>query len=109
MTIDEAKKRALEIRKRYAKSEKSWWGREWTAQDLALGFAGDLGDLVQLIQAKEGIRPPVEDLDAKLEHELADCFWCVLVLANEYNIDIEKTFIGTMDDLEKRLKQSTEA
>lgn len=104
MTISDAKKRALEIRKHYAELEKARSGKEWSAQDLALGFAGDLGDLVKLIQAKGGIRPPVEDLDAKLEHELADCLWCVLVLANEYNIDIESAFVSTMDNLEQEIK-----
>lgn len=104
MTISDAKKRALEIRKLYAELEKARSGKEWAAEHLALGFAGDLGDLVKLIQAKEGIRPPVEDLDAKLAHELADCLWCVLVLASEYNVDIESAFASAMDDLEQQIK-----
>jgi NTP pyrophosphatase (non-canonical NTP hydrolase) len=52
---------------------------------------GDVGDLAKLVQAKEGIRE-IANVDEKLAHELADCLWCVLVLANKYHIDLEGAF-----------------
>ena len=66
------------------------------------GFVGDVGDLVKLVMAKEGIRE-VENVDDKLKHELADCLWSILVIASNYGIDIEKSFMETMDELEKRI------
>ncbi len=63
------------------------------------GFVVDVGDLMRLVMAKSGIRR-VEDVDGKLEHELADCLWSVLVLSKLYGVDIEKAFLRTMDDLE---------
>lgn len=94
--------RALEIRTKYAALEKQKLGREWSRAELAQGFVGDVGDLMKLVMAKEGLREK-ENVDELLEHELADCLWSVLVIANEYDVDIEKAFMKTMDELEARI------
>lgn len=39
----------------------------------------------------------------KLEHELADCLWSVIVLSNLHGIDLESSFMETMDRLEEHL------
>ena len=51
-----------------------------------LGFLGDVGDLAKLVQGKEGVRPR-DDLDEAFAHELADCLWCVMTLADSYGVD----------------------
>jgi len=94
--------RAIEVRNKYSKLEKKHNGREWTRSELAQGFVGDVGDLMKLVMAKEGIRE-IDDVDKKLAHELADCLWSVLVLANKYEIDIEDAFLKTMDELDRKL------
>jgi len=94
--------RARVIREKYAQLEKTNYGREWTGEELALGFMGDVGDLAKLIQAKEGIRGTA-DVDDALAHELSDCLWSVIVLADKYSIDLEKSFAKTMDELDNRL------
>jgi hypothetical protein len=38
---------------------------------------GDVGDLMKLVMAKEGARE-IQDVDEKLQHELAACLWSVL-------------------------------
>ena len=96
-------KRALELHDRYAKVETARSGRAWTRDQLAQGFVGDVGDLTKLVMAKAGARP-IENVDAKLAHELADCLWSVLVLAKLYDVDLEKAFLTTMDELEAKLK-----
>ena len=94
--------RAEEIRKKYdelnAKNGKDVWG----AKDYAMGFVGDVGDLMKLVMAKENIRD-VDDLDAKLTHELADCLWSTLILANHYGIDLGEQFQKTMDEIERKI------
>ena len=94
--------RARTIRQRYAAYETERYGRNWTDEEIALGLVGDVGDLVKLIQSKNGIRA-IEDVDSKLEHELADCLWSIMVLARAYDIDLEQAFVKTMNDLEQRL------
>jgi NTP pyrophosphatase (non-canonical NTP hydrolase) len=61
-----------------------------------------VGDLAKLVQGKAGVRPR-DDLDSALAHELADCLWCVLTLADAYGIDLESAFDDTMDSLSQHL------
>ncbi len=94
--------RARTIRQKYAEFEINRNGREWTGEELALGFVGDVGDLMKLIQTKEGIRV-ADNVDDALAHELSDCLWSVIVLADKYGVDLEKSFNKTMDELDSRL------
>ena len=96
--------RALEVRSKYSELERKKYGKEWNNGQIAQGFVGDVGSLMKLVMAKEGIRD-MEDVDKKLAHELADCLWSVLVLANKYGVDIEKSFLDTMNDLDKRIDE----
>ena len=100
--IKDLQSRALEIRHKYSELEKSKYGRGWTNEELVLGLVGDIGDLTKLVVAKEGMRETV-DLDNKLAHEISDCLWSLLVLAAQYDIDVETVFLKTMDELEARL------
>ena len=52
--------------------------------------------------AKHGLRE-MDDVDAKLAHELSDCLWSVLVLADKYGIDLQQEFLKTMETLDKRI------
>ena len=94
--------RAIEIRESYAKFEKENYGQEWTISECALGFVGDVGDLMKLIMAHEGVRK-IPDLDRKLAHEFADCLWSIIVLAQKCGVNLEESFLKTMDELETKL------
>src|SRR5476651_1664927 len=102
MELAELTRRALEIRARYAALETARTGRPWSRAELAQGFVGDVGDLMKLLMAKDG-RRTIAGLDARLAHELADCLWSVLVLAQACEVDLEKAFLQTMSELETRL------
>ena len=95
-------RRAMEIRQQYAALEQQRYGRSWSREEVALGFVGDVGDLVKLVMAQEGVRG-IDDSAAKLAHELADCLWSVCVLAELYGIDLEQAFVRTMDELEQQI------
>ena len=103
MEFKELTQRALDIREMYAQLEEKRAGRTWTREELAIGFVGDVGDLMKLVMAKEGIRN-IPDVQNKLAHELADCLWSILVLAQEYGIDLEEAFTQTMNDLENHIE-----
>lgn len=72
--------RAVQVRERYAEFERQRFGKNWSREEIALGFVGDVGDLMKLVQAQEGVRE-IPDSRSKLAHELADCLWSVLVLS----------------------------
>ena len=94
---------AMNIRKKYSQLSINKTGKEWTRAEIAQGFVGDVGDLMKLVMAKEGIRE-IDNVDEKLKHELSDCLWSILVLANEYDIDLEESFVNTRSDLGARFE-----
>ena len=94
--------RARAVRALYAAQELERHGRSWTTEEVFLGMLGDVGDLAKLVQGKAGVRPR-EDLDEALAHELSDVLWCVLVLADAYDVDLEAAFLDTMADLTEHL------
>ena len=102
MDFHQMQDRARAVRARYADVEAATYGRSWTTEEIMLGFLGDVGDLAKLVQGKAGVRPR-EDLDEALAHELADCLWSVLTLADAYDVDLVGAFTATMDELEQVL------
>ena len=92
--------RALALRRVLEDHERQKFGRAWSREELALGLVGDIGDLAKLIQAAEGVRE-IEGIRAKLEHELADVLWSVIVIADQYDVDLEASFVRTMDGIEQ--------
>ena len=99
--------RALTIRKLYEDKEKLLYGSSWTSEEIALGFVGDVGDLAKLVVAENGKRK-IENSKEKLEHEISDCLWSLIVLAHLHQIDIEKSFLKTMDELKNHLLEMKE-
>jgi NTP pyrophosphatase (non-canonical NTP hydrolase) len=103
MNFEALQQRAVEIREQYAELERREYGRPWTNADIALGFVGDVGDLVKLVMAENGVRS-IPDARSKLAHELADCLWSILVLAHLHDVDLEQAFLQTMDELEEYIE-----
>lgn len=96
--------RARIIRGKFAAYETRTYGREWTTEELALGLMKDVGDLAMLVQASEGVRL-VTNLDEALGHELSDCLWSVITLADRLGIDLQAAFTRTMDELDQQLSR----
>jgi NTP pyrophosphatase (non-canonical NTP hydrolase) len=94
--------RAREIRALYVAQSRRAGTRPWGPAELAQGFVGDVGDLMKLVMAKEGLRP-AKNLDAALAHELADCLWSILLLADIYGVKLEPVFLATMRTLGRKL------
>ena len=107
MDFQDILQRATQIRQKYAALEQKRHGSSWTNEELALGFVGDVGDLAKLVVAMEGKRD-IPDVQSKLAHELADCLWSVIALANAYNINIEQAFLQTMNDLDSHISNAME-
>ena len=105
MNITELTERAMQVHACFAEAARRRGQREWSREQIMQGFVGDVGDLMKLVMAKSGARE-INDVDAKLSHELADCLWSVLVLAKLYGVDLNDCFLRTMDELERDLKQA---
>ncbi|HSA99838.1 MAG TPA: MazG nucleotide pyrophosphohydrolase domain-containing protein [Anaerolineales bacterium] len=106
MEFQQLMKRALEIRKQFEAKEREQFGSAWNSEEIALGFVGDVGDLAKLTIAVNGKRN-IPNSKEKLEHELADCLWSVIVLSHIHGIDLENSFVNTMNELEKYLSENS--
>lgn len=107
MLLSELSARAVAVRRLYDAQAERHGRRPWSPAEFAQGFAGDLGELMKLVMARQGLRPAPAgktDLDAALAHELSDCLWSVLVLADVHGIDLGAAFTQTMNELETRLR-----
>ncbi|MBI2552669.1 nucleotide pyrophosphohydrolase [Candidatus Uhrbacteria bacterium] len=106
MEFHEIIKRARAIKKAYAKLNYREGNKVWGASEYTQGLVGDVGDLMKLIMAKKGLRfSAEEDVSAALKHELADCLWSVLIIADELGINLEKEFVATMNKLENKITE----
>ena len=105
MEFSELSELARGVRAKYAAVERERYGRSWSREEIMLGFLGDVGDLAKLVQGKEGVRPR-DDLDEAFAHELADCLWCVMTLADSYGVDLEDAFVSTMKELDEVLDET---
>ena len=94
--LGDLQKRALEIASRYDQLNIKREGKTWERERFVKGFAKDVSDLLDIVNA-----PELDD--AKLQHELADCLWSVLVIAHKYDVDMGQAFYKTMDELDERL------
>lgn len=105
MTYKELLDAAIRVREKYNQLNVRENGQAWDGDKLMAGFVGDVGDLSKIVMAKNGYRH-LDDVDEKLKHELADCLWSILVLANHYDIDLETQFTKSMDELEARVDRA---
>ncbi len=104
MDIRDLAQKAVYIKSLYTKMEKEKYGTTWTDAHVMEGFIVDVGELMEVVMAKQGIRS-MADVDERLAHELADCLYSVFILADRYGVDIEASFLSTMQQLEDRLSQ----
>ena len=107
MKYRELEESALKLNELYEELEIKLYGRVWTTEELALGFVGDIGDLAKLIQANAGIRN-IDGFKSKLGHELADCLWSVIVLANKCDVDLEAEFSKNIRELMEYVSKELE-
>jgi len=105
MEFQKLMEHAIEIRRQYEVKEKQLYGSVWNSEEIALGFVGDVGDLAKLIVAENGKRN-IPNSKEKLAHELSDCLWSVIVLAHIHNIDLENSFMNTMNELAQHLAEN---
>ena len=97
--------KALAIRDHYDKLQKASGHMTWNAQDRMAGFVADVGDLSKLIMVKHGSRSGPKDIDGALAHELSDCLWSIMVIADELDIDLEKSFAAWTDEMHERIER----
>jgi NTP pyrophosphatase (non-canonical NTP hydrolase) len=105
MEFNEMAAKAREVNRLYDELNEEEGHAKWGLHDYALGFAEDLGTLARLIMMKSGIRKKTDGLDEKLRHEVCDCLWSTIRLADALGVDLEEEFPRQMDKLAKRIRE----
>jgi NTP pyrophosphatase (non-canonical NTP hydrolase) len=91
---------ALEIKSVYKKK-----GYKWNVEDYFQGFVADVGELGKLLQIKKGLRKnKFSNINKEIEHEISDCLWSIIIIANELKIDLGKSFTRTMREIKEKEK-----
>jgi NTP pyrophosphatase (non-canonical NTP hydrolase) len=107
MELQKLVNRAMDLRTQYEKKEKQLYGSPSTDEDIAEGLLADANNLVKLVMAQHGKREIMNSTE-KLGPQLSHCLWSVIVLAKMYNVDLEQSFMETMDKLENHLLETQE-
>ncbi len=102
MQLQELIKKANQLKDKYNSVHKENGEPQWGVTEYTQRFVGDVGKLMKLIMAKQDFYN-YENLDDKIKHELADCLYSIMVIASELNIDLEKSFMETMDELKNKM------
>lgn len=104
--LDAAREQAREVRDLYEILEQRINGNVWSTHELMLGFTNDVGTVGRLILAKDGTWDIDGDVDAQLQHKLAESLWWVIVLADRLGIDIGAAYETTMRDIREGLTKA---
>ena len=105
MELQKLVNRAMDLRRQYEVKEKELYGSPSTDEDIAQGLAADVNNLMKFISAERGKRV-IPNSKEKLEAQLAHCLWSIIVLAKMHNVDLEQSFMETMDRLENHLLET---
>jgi len=97
--------RAMDLRRQYEVKEKHLYGSPSTDEDIVQGLLGDVNNLGKLVMAEHG-KLKIPNSKEKLESQLSHCLWSVIVIAKIHNIDLEQSFMETMDRLENHLLET---
>lgn len=103
MDLKDLTQKAREVKEAYAVLNKKKGQNSWGVSEYTQGFVGDDGDLVKLVMAKENYRGNKENIDNQIAHELSDCLWSILIIADELKINIEPEFLKTMEELKLKI------
>jgi NTP pyrophosphatase (non-canonical NTP hydrolase) len=102
--FDQLYQKAMAVKQSYNQLNIDKGEKKWTYREYVEGLVGDVGTLMKLVMAKENFRGhKEEDLDKAITHEVIDCLWAILVIADELEIDLEKKFPEEMDKLLERI------
>jgi hypothetical protein len=103
-----ARDRALAVRALYEVLEERFNGKTWSMHELMIGFSSDVGYIGRLLLAHDGTWPIDADVEAELEHKLAESMWWLFVLADKLDIDLDDAFAATMTTMHESLTASIE-
>ncbi len=80
------------------------WDKTWDVKDLLLNITEEGGEMWNLIKwiDNEKQRKIAEEHKQEVEDYIGDTLFLILKIANQANVDVEKSFKDTMNEYEQR-------
>jgi NTP pyrophosphatase (non-canonical NTP hydrolase) len=74
-------------------------GRDWNPFVMVTDILEEAGEVASVVKGLEGFKPPEKPKTKEmLATELSDLLYIIFVLAEHYKINLEKTFLQTVND-----------
>lgn len=99
--MDNLRAKARELMSKIAEVEPS----RWTAEGSVLELTRQVGDLSELTLKRRFYERTGSDknLDAEIADELVDILLIIFYLADQYKLDLDKSLVSALENLEKKL------
>jgi len=82
-------------------------GKSWTPFVMVTDLLEEAGEVAAVVKGLEGFKPPEKRKTKEmLAGELSDLLYIIFVLAEHYGIDLEETFLQTVNDYMLRFIRS---
>jgi len=74
-------------------------GKSWTPFVMVTDLLEEAGEVAAAVKGLEGFKPPEKSMTKEmLATELSDLLYIILVLAENYGIELEDSFLQTVND-----------
>jgi NTP pyrophosphatase (non-canonical NTP hydrolase) len=74
-------------------------GKTWTPFVMVADLLEEAGEVAAVVKGLEGLKPPEKPKSqGMLATELSDLLYIIFVLAENYGIDLEGSFLQTVND-----------
>lgn len=104
MEFSEIVKKTKEIQGEYDTLNRELNQREWGTREYVEALVGDVGDLTKLVMMQNSLRPNKHnDLKQKIRHEICDCLWSIILIADKEGVVLEDEYMKQMDQLKQRI------
>ncbi|MGH7157837.1 MAG: hypothetical protein ACREGD_02040 [Candidatus Saccharimonadales bacterium] len=102
ISLTHMQRKALVIANSYDGINRLAGRKTWDLNDYMDGLVGDIGDLMKALMAVRN-RRKMSEAEKKVEHELADVMFSILLLYKFFQLDPAESFMKQMAVLEERL------
>ncbi|MDH5783046.1 MAG: hypothetical protein OEZ35_05215 [Candidatus Bathyarchaeota archaeon] len=74
-------------------------GKSWTPFVMVTDLLEEAGEVAAIVKGLEGFKPPEKPKTKEmLAAELSDLLYIIFVLAEHYGVELEETFLQTVND-----------
>ncbi|MEM3010765.1 MAG: MazG nucleotide pyrophosphohydrolase domain-containing protein [Candidatus Bathyarchaeia archaeon] len=99
LSLMEAQKLSAKIFRQINEKLDATRGKDWNPFVIVTDILEEAGEVASVVKGLEGYKPPDKPKTKEmLATELSDLLYGIFILAEHYDIDLEKKFLETVND-----------